>query len=670
MKLNLSIRASILVTNLLPLLLILLSGIGIVAENIQTSVLARTMNHNAICFKAASELITELQRELGRTSMFLTGALVRAELDGQRRKTDAQMEALQTVLAASVLSVAEQRKYAPEMIKLDALRHQIGAAITEPAAAIPLYSEKIDQLLTLMNAITNTPTTKGVGKVFTSLLVLESAKESAGLLRATVSGLLGVDQPLLEDQVLTVRRLKGQIDANLSSRALTLLPDSVVRIDNLSSQPDWRQMNQTINTVLDKSRTGGFGIKPADFWPVATSVIDDIGTLIEAEVSAVLTKTAQLEHEASRTLWEVGVGLIVVLSSVVAFSLLMAVRITRPIRAVVTMLKDIAEGEGDLTLRLAADGAHEMGDLARYFNRFVEKLQGIISQMVGNAVTIASAAAKLSVISAQTTQSLETLSSRTATAAIAADQSSANTAAVVVGMEQTALNLASMASATEEMSATMGEIAADAEKARVISHHTGEQAASVSALMQELDQAAQAIGKVTEAITHISSQTNLLALNATIEAARAGASGKGFAVVASEIKELARQTACATEDIKGRISGVQCATHSATSDIAKITAVITDVGHLIAGIASAIEEQTTVTRDVAGHIAQASFGVQNANEQVAQTAGVSRSMARDLAEVNLAAGEIRTGGEHVQVSAAELSCLAEQLRSMVSQFRV
>jgi methyl-accepting chemotaxis protein len=188
--------------------------------------------------------------------------------------------------------------------------------------------------------------------------------------------------------------------------------------------------------------------------------------------------------------------------------------------------------------------------------------------------------------------------------------------------------------------------------------------------MQELSQAAQEIGKVTEAITSISSQTNLLALNATIEAARAGAAGKGFAVVASEIKELARQTAGATKDIKARISGMQNATRNATDDIEKITAVIADINGLIAGIASAIEEQTTTTRDVAGHVAQASFGVQDANDRIAQTADVSRSMAQDLAEVHRAAGEIRSGGQYVQASAAELSGLAEQLRRMVNQFRV
>ena len=193
---------------------------------------------------------------------------------------------------------------------------------------------------------------------------------------------------------------------------------------------------------------------------------------------------------------------------------------------------------------------------------------------------------------------------------------------------------------------------------------------TITEQMQKLGQAAQEIGHVTETITNISAQTNLLALNATIEAARAGSAGKGFAVVANEIKELARQTAEATEDIKARIAGVQGSTGMAITDIDQITAVIKEVGGIVSGIAAAIEEQATVTKDVAGNIAQASAGVRDANEHIAQTAEVSKTIARDIAGVNAAVADIRHGGEQVQVSAAELSQLAEQLKAQVAQFRM
>ena len=312
----------------------------------------------------------------------------------------------------------------------------------------------------------------------------------------------------------------------------------------------------------------------------------------------------------------------------------------------------------------------ELGDLARAFHTMVGNTRELLKSMTGGVQTLASSATELSAVSSQVAQSVQTMSDNTSSVVAAAEESSANTASVAASMEQASTNLSSVASATEEMSATIGEIASNSGKARQISAEAGAQAASVSLLMKQLGLAAQEIGKVTESITDISSQTNLLALNATIEAARAGAAGKGFAVVANEIKELAKQTATATEDIKSKIGGVQTSAGSAIADIEKITAVIAEVGHLVAGIATAIEEQATVTMDVAANIAQASSGVDDANKRIAQTATVAKDIAKDIAKVNGAAVDIRSGGNQVEASSAELSKLAEQLRTLVGRFKV
>ncbi len=344
--------------------------------------------------------------------------------------------------------------------------------------------------------------------------------------------------------------------------------------------------------------------------------------------------------------------------------------ITRPIRNAADMLKDIAEGEGDLTKRLEVTSRDELGDLALYFNHFVDKLQKIIERIAGNAATMASSAAELSAVSTQTAQNLQTMSSKTTTVAAAAEESSTSTGAVARNMDTSTSNLASIASATEEMSATIGEIASTSEKARSITIDAGTQAASITSLMQQLGQAAQDIGKVTETITNISAQTNLLALNATIEAARAGSAGKGFAVVANEIKELAQQTAAATEDIKNKIGGVQNSTGNAIASIEKVTQVIAEVGHLVSSIAAAIEEQSTVTRDVATNIAQVSAGVHESNELIAQTVSVSKSIAQDIAGVDSVVADIRGGGLKVQTSADELATLADRLKSLTGQFKV
>jgi len=137
--------------------------------------------------------------------------------------------------------------------------------------------------------------------------------------------------------------------------------------------------------------------------------------------------------------------------------------------------------------------------------------------------------------------------------------------------------------------------------------------------MNQLGDAAQQTGRVTEAITEISAQTNLFALNATIEATRAGAAGKGFAVVATEIKALAQQTSAATDDIRNRIDGVQSSAAASIRKIEKVSQVIDEVSQIVTTIATAIEEQAVVTKDIARNIAEASLGVQEANERISES---------------------------------------------------
>jgi methyl-accepting chemotaxis protein len=220
------------------------------------------------------------------------------------------------------------------------------------------------------------------------------------------------------------------------------------------------------------------------------------------------------------------------------------------------------------------------------------------------------------------------------------------------------------------MTSTIAEIAAKAEQARATTAQATHQAQQVTGLMGQLTQAAQAIGKVTETITSIADQTKLLALNATIEAARAGAAGKGFAVVAHEIKELARQTAEATEDIKGKVHGIQSSTQGTLGGLQQITAVIGHVDENVNTIATAIEEQSTVTKDIAQNVAQAAAGVKDSNQRVAQISTVSSEVARDIALVNQATAEIADGSRQVLASADDLSRLSEGLRQTVGRFKL
>jgi methyl-accepting chemotaxis protein len=351
-------------------------------------------------------------------------------------------------------------------------------------------------------------------------------------------------------------------------------------------------------------------------------------------------------------------------------SFYVASTISGPLTRAADMLKDISEGEGDLTRHLDAQGQDEIGRLARHFNNFVGKLRDLIKQIGDHTSSVAAASTELTAISGQMSTGARSTSGKANTVAAAAEEMSANMASVATGMDQASGNLSSVAAGAEEMTATIGDIAGNSERARSITSQAARQAQEVTELMQKLGQAAQEIGKVTETITNISEQTNLLALNATIEAARAGAAGKGFAVVASEIKELAKQTSSATEDIKGRIAGIQSTTGNAVANIEAIAKVIGNVSDIVSTIATAIEEQAAVTKDIAGNIGRASSGVRDANDRVRETSSVSQSIAKDIGGVNQDAAQMTSASDQTRISAEELSKLSEQLKALVGRFKV
>ena len=262
--------------------------------------------------------------------------------------------------------------------------------------------------------------------------------------------------------------------------------------------------------------------------------------------------------------------------------------IAKPLGIAVSYLNGIAHGHAsdDLPAEYQARG-DEIGLLAKSAQAMTESLRALLKEIADGVQVLSSSSTELSANSGHMSAGGRQASDKAHTVAAAAEEMTSNVVSVAAGMEQTTTNLASVASATEEMTATIGEIAGNSEKARRITEEATRQAARISEQMNQLGQAAQAIGKVTETITEISSQTNLLALNATIEAARAGSAGKGFAVVANEIKELAQQTAAATEDIKTRIAGVQSSTAGGIAEIGKVSQAIHEVSDIVAAIAAA-----------------------------------------------------------------------------------
>ena len=325
---------------------------------------------------------------------------------------------------------------------------------------------------------------------------------------------------------------------------------------------------------------------------------------------------------------------------------------------------------GDLSRSLSIHQKDEIGTLAASLNDMNRRLRDMVKTIVDGVGVMSKSSAGLSGISERMTVSAGGVAEKTGMVATAAEEMSANMNSVAAASEEASTNVKMVAAAAEQMAATVNEIAQNSENARAITNEAVHQGKNASDKVNKLGRAASEISKVTELITEISEQTNLLALNATIEAARAGEAGKGFAVVANEIKELARQTPEATQDIKRKIEDIQNSTAETVAEIGEISEVIGKVNEIVSIIATAVEEQSVTTKEIAGNVASASMGIEEVNLNVSQSSGVAGDLAGDVADLNQRAAEMSDNIAQVNASAEELTALAARLKEMADKFKV
>jgi methyl-accepting chemotaxis protein len=369
----------------------------------------------------------------------------------------------------------------------------------------------------------------------------------------------------------------------------------------------------------------------------------------------------------SRTI--ITLAIVVAIAMGLFFAWLTTHSITGPIRDVTAGLRDVAEGEGDLTKRLNFNYKNEVGELASWFNVFIDKIDLMIKEIADNSGKLGNSADQLLTISTTMSEDAVNVSSRSTTVAVAANRMSNSMTTVAEASSEASENINLVATAAEEMTASVAQIAASSENARGITELAVAKAASASERVNHLGAAATAISKVTEVITEISAQTNLLALNATIEAARAGEAGKGFAVVANEIKALASQTTLATQDIKDKIGDIQNSTKHTIKEIGEITEVINKVNNTVALIFTAVEEQSATTREIAANIAQASTGIQDVNDNVGQSSVAATDIAHEINQVSNDASQMLENCSQVKGSSDALNALAKGLNRIVGRFK-
>jgi len=372
--------------------------------------------------------------------------------------------------------------------------------------------------------------------------------------------------------------------------------------------------------------------------PAGDKVVAEVDALLAMNVTRIDATTADeaaASHQSSILIWVIAIVGGVLLS---ILGWWIASLVAGPVARVRDALEAVADG--DLTYNSGVTGRDEVGQMAAALSRAQARLREVMASITTSSNTLAGSAEELSAVSAQVASSAAETSTQSNTAAAAA--------------EQVSRSVQTVAAATEEMSSSIREISQSSSDAVRIAQSAASEAVEANATVAKLGDSSRQIGDVVKVITSIAEQTNLLALNATIEAARAGEAGKGFAVVASEVKDLAQETAQATNGIAEQVGRIQQDTQAAAAAMDEIRQIISMINDYQTTIASAVEEQTATSQEINQNIGQAAIG----------TSGIADS-------INLVAGAAQqtcSGAEATREAAVGVTAAADSLQSVIRHF--
>ena len=674
---RLSIRTKLFILFILPFtVLVVLQGITS-AGKLKEYRTYLTQQENIRLIGRTATLITEIQKERGLSSIYVASRQDRSKVDVQRKLVDSTemdwktLAAQASYLDQSSLTIAEA---------VQNLRAQVDSgSLATSIAVIDEYTKVIRSLLALGNKAINQPTTGGLGKVMSSVAVLQEAQEGAARFRGLISGIISANSRINDkNAILGLVRDFESIEINLSSSAVVYSKESKQKIDSILSGKELNLLKDALIEVFNRYSSGLYDspyvVTYDGIWAAATSVIDTMNVVIQSELESLISRSVTIQQAYFRefAVFLFVIVIMLVVLSIIGFSFTASIR--KPILQVSNTFKSIASGTADLTADLMISDRAELGQMASHFNEFTAKLSSIIKRIRNEAEALRKISSQLYDGMSHTAASTVQISATLASIEDSVIHQSASVIESSSTLDHFLTNISDLKGLIDSQSAAVTEsagairqmlqtIQAVDQSLEAGNVRIGELVVASQDGKRSLEPLIQHIATITEqskllqdansVIAGITSRTNLLAMNAAIEAAHAGEHGRGFAVVADEIRNLAENSAKQSKSI--------------TTNVRSIQAVIDQVAQSSRNVSTSFETISHGIMDVNANrdqIRNAMSEQQNASREVMialdEITGVT-------SKVSDFAGETETGSREINQEMNNLMRITEGIKNNVSE---